>query len=109
MLRGLWNLIFGRKKDHRHLDIVNIEFTDRYQAMGIPYPDPKTVCKGQCEGLGYVPVWIEGDGQLTAHNPDYDYTELHRRWHEAEKAEPSDDGCHFVTCPDCEGTGKRKK
>ena len=34
---------------------MKIEWSDRYKALGIPYPDPKTVCKGQCEGLGFVP------------------------------------------------------
>ena len=29
-----------------------IIFTDRY---GGNYPDPKTVCKGQCEGMGWYP------------------------------------------------------
>jgi len=25
-------------------------YVDRYTALGIPYPDPATVCHGQCEG-----------------------------------------------------------
>ena len=33
-----------------------MEFTDRYQALGIPYPAEGTVCQGQCEGTGMVPV-----------------------------------------------------
>jgi hypothetical protein len=32
------------------------EFTDRYKALGIPYPNVDTMCKGQCEGTGWVPV-----------------------------------------------------
>ena len=35
-------------------------FTDRYQAMGMEYPDPETMCHGLCEGTGFVPVQ-EGD------------------------------------------------
>ena len=72
-----------------------IEGTDRYQASGIPYPDPKTMCGGQCEGMGVVP--ISGD----------DMEEPWRTlWLEAEKENPSDNGNHFVKCPDCKGTGK---
>lgn len=33
-----------------------MEFTDRYKALGIPYPDPKTMCQGYCEGTGLVPI-----------------------------------------------------
>lgn len=33
-----------------------ITVTDRYEALGIPYFDPKTTCDGQCEGTGYVPI-----------------------------------------------------
>ncbi len=35
---------------------MKIEWSDRYQALGMPYPDPKTVCRGQCEGTGFVPT-----------------------------------------------------
>ncbi len=67
------------------------EFTDRYKALGIPYPDPATMCKGLCEGIGYYP---ENDPA----NP---------LWIKAENEKPSEDGWHFVECPDCKGTGKR--
>lgn len=67
--------------------------TDRYDALGIPEPNPKTMCKGHCEGTGMVPV-------------DKDNMEepWHTLWLEAEAEEPTDDGWHFVTCPDCMGT-----
>jgi hypothetical protein len=70
-----------------------MEFTDRYQALGIPYPDPETMCKGDCEGTGYVPV-----------APLEDDPVLRVLWEAAEEAEPSDDGWHFVVCPTCNGT-----
>ena len=75
-----------------------METTDRYQALGIPYPDPETVCPGDCEGMGIVPV------QASDGNPVY-----RQRWLEVEKAEPADDGWHFVKCSDCDGSGKRAK
>jgi len=36
------------------------ETTDRYKAAGVPYPDPKTMCEGQCEGMGFYPQFLEG-------------------------------------------------
>jgi hypothetical protein len=74
----------------------NFEFTDRYQALDIPYPNPSTICKGQCEGTGWVPVSKDDPDEV-----------FHPLWLEAEKLDPSDDGWHFVKCPDCNGTGKR--
>lgn len=73
-----------------------MEFTDRYQALGIPYPEEETMCLGQCEGTGRVPV-----AKDDMEEP------FHRLWIEAEAKNPSDDGWHFVKCPDCNGTGKR--
>lgn len=72
-----------------------IEFTDRYQSLGIPYPDPATMCDGDCEGTGLVPI----------HSDDTDpvYQKL---WQEAEVKEHSEDGYHIVRCPRCGGTGK---
>ena len=74
------------------------EYTDRYQALGISYPDPETMCKGQCEGTGWVPV-CQGD-------PEPVFADL---WEAAEKASPADDGWHFVKCSDCGGTGKARE
>lgn len=86
-----------------------MEFTDRYKALGIPYPDPKTMCKGQCEGTGIIPVYMKAgdqrDGVCTPE--DEDDPELIKLWLEAEKENGSNDGWHFVCCPDCDGTGKK--
>ena len=68
---------------------------DRYTAIGIPHPDPETVCHGQCEGMGFVPT------QFTKEEP------WHTLWLNAELEKPSDGGWHFVKCPDCSGTGKK--
>jgi hypothetical protein len=75
----------------------NYEFTDRYKALGVPEPDVKTMCKGQCEGLGWVPV----------HRNDMEEP-WHTLWLEAEAKKQTDDDYHFVKCPDCNGTGKIK-
>ena len=99
----LSGLAKGRRNESRWeryervLTEAQIEFSDRYSAAGKPYPDPKTVCPGQCEGMGVVPI-------------SEDETEEPWRalWLEAERKEPSGDGWHFVKCPTCDGTGKRK-
>jgi hypothetical protein len=94
------------------------QFTDRYQAAGIPYPQPGTVCLGQCEGMGCVPInrdeteprfkalWEE------AHRTKHSITD--RMLIQARELAPwfpfhreGCDGWHFVRCPDCNGTGKR--
>lgn len=77
---------------------VGLEITDRYQALGIQRPNPETMCQGQCEGTGIVPV--------SRKESDPVFKSL---WEEAEKQHPNlpDDGWHFVKCPDCHGTGKR--
>lgn len=72
------------------------KFTDRYTALGIPFPDPDTVCKGECEGTGRVPV--------SEHEQEEPWRTL---WLDAECIAPADDGWHFVRCPACGGTGKR--
>ena len=73
------------------------EFTDRYQALGIPYPDPETMCKGQCEGTGWVPV-----------SPDEREEPWRTLWLSAEQKTHSVDGWHFVPCPECEAKAAGK-
>jgi hypothetical protein len=75
----------------------NVQIVDRYDGN---YPDPETMCKGQCEGLGWVPVH--------KNYPNDEEGPWHDLWEEAEIINPSEDGWHFVTCPTCGGTGKRK-
>lgn len=77
-----------------------MEFTDRYQALGIPYPDPTTMCKGECEGTGWVPVGKD--------DPDLVFQKLWQGAHDAAHAPntPACDGWHMVRCPECDGTGK---
>ena len=108
-----------------------IEFTDRYKALGIPYPDPKTMCDGQCEGVGMYPVVHYLKKPTGNHccvsdenNTEYEiseWTKQHNRtcrsikwrlrqlftryWRECFK---KCDGWHFIQCPDCKGTGVKK-
>lgn len=90
------------------LDEAEVEFYDRYSACGMDLPDPKTMCKGQCEGMGCVPTGPpEGyvkEGKLCC--PSDNEEPWRTLWLEAEEKEPSEDGWHFVTCPDCNGSGK---
>ncbi len=67
---------------------------DRY---GRNLPDLRTMCRGQCEGTGWIPVHRRERKQP-----------LRALWLAAERKKPTVDGYHFVRCPDCGGTGKRK-
>src|ERR1041385_6005949 len=78
----------------KETDSEQMVFYSRYEALGIPLPDPKTVCQGGFDGVGVVPTKGEEEPYRTL-------------WLEAEAKEPTDDGWHFVTCPACNGTGKR--
>jgi hypothetical protein len=56
--------------------MADIIWHDRYNGN---YPDPETVCKGKCEGMGVYPEYNKA-------KKDYD----------------------FIKCPECNGTGKRE-
>ena len=86
-----------------------MEYNDRYSVMGIGRPDPETMCSGQCEGTGLIPVWMTTPGARMDCRPDESETDetLKNLWLEAEKKEKTNDGYHFVKCPDCGGSGKR--
>jgi hypothetical protein len=72
------------------------ELTKRYGGALDDALDPRTMCTGDCEGTGWVPV--------KADDPDPEYRRL---WHVAEQLSKTDDLYHFVPCPRCHGTGKR--
>lgn len=74
---------------------LDLLVTSRYGDS--PGPDVETMCKGQCEGLGQIPIHKD--------DPEEPFRSL---WLKAEKKKPSRDGWHFVSCPDCDGTGLRK-
>jgi hypothetical protein len=72
-------------------------FVDRYSAAGIDISAVEGMCLGQCEGMGVVPV--------TKNDRSAVFRAL---WRKAELKKPTMDGYHFVTCPRCGGTGKKK-
>ena len=72
---------------------------DRYEATGTPYPDPTTMCEGQCEGMGCYPV------KMTDELTSYEAQEVARVIREG-KMDLSD-GYAFIKCEPCQGTGKR--
>jgi len=41
--------------------VVDTEFTDRYDALGLLPPDPATMCQGDCEGARWVPIRASDD------------------------------------------------
>lgn len=92
---------------------TQIEFTDRYDALGIKPPSLLTMCRGQCEATGMIPVFLaEGaayvEDATRVRLPDETDPELIARWRAAEERDPADDGWHFVRCPACEGTGRTR-
>lgn len=80
-------------------DTDGIEFMDRYSATGTPYPEPGTVCPGQCDGMGVYPHSVGG-----ADETDHERAEVARIT--AEEGEAAD-GWYFIRCGECGGTGKR--
>jgi len=85
-----------------------IEFTDRYRALGIPYPNPATICKGQCEGTGWVLLSADSHNDAEGNWGDL-YREAHNAipwWHRWAWSLGllKFGGWHFVRCPRCNGT-----
>ena len=71
---------------------------DRYQILfGYikTYPNPDTICRGDCEGTGILPVKFDDKDNY-----------FRKLWQKAEDKNPSDDDWHFVKCPECFGTGE---
>ena len=92
--------------------MTELKFTDRYQALGIPYPDVDTMCKGQCEGTGWYPENDQEDALwLEAHQKAHTIRQRTRiawKYNDIKHLFHKCDGWHFIKCPDCDGTGKAK-
>ena len=106
-----------------------IELVDRYSATGTPYPDPKTMCQGQCEGMGWLPIsrddaeepwrslWVEAHAKKCGFRGVLRSLWRHREWwywrsvlravRASRRWALCDDGYHAVVCPDCNGSRLR--
>jgi hypothetical protein len=78
----------------------NIQFVDRYSVLGIPRPNPETICGGNCEGTGWYPEISRNDQWLKAHLV-MAVKSFGRHLFECE-------GWHFLKCETCGGTGRIK-
>lgn len=91
------------------------EISDRYSALGIERPNEKTICRGECEGVGFYPHYT-GYKHLFVNQPtEYEATEQ-LLWDESHRKESWKslglhilfcDGWHFIRCPKCYGRGRR--
>lgn len=84
------------------------EIVTRYGSGPDAFPDVSTMCPGDCEGTGYVPINFRepAPGEAYFVYSDEDEALYRDAWETAEALEPSEDGYHFLTCPTCGGTGK---
>lgn len=61
-------------------------------------PAPGERCPGRCDGFGSYPAehgrWLTPDERLA--------------WQLAEARDPSPNGVHYIECPVCHGTGRRR-
>jgi hypothetical protein len=87
----------------------SVIFVDRYSALGMESPDPETMCKGECEGTGFIPVFnpeFTDNGKCRPVDDAPLIDPLLSLWNAAEQVSPTDDGYHIVRCPHCSGSGK---
>lgn len=79
---------------------LDLEYSDRYTILG-----PPNGCAEQCEGTGFVPIYMskgdKRDDSNLATGPDEDNPLWIAAWEKAEETNPADDGWHFVQCPAC--------
>ena len=80
-----------------------MEFTDRYQATGTPYPD-ETSCT-ECEGMGLYPVRASDLNMRAVESPTGGLLVIGQT--EENGSPMEDDGWLIVQCPHCEGTKKK--
>jgi hypothetical protein len=80
-----------------------IEFTDRYQATGIPYPDENSC--SDCDGMGCYPVKAEELNRRTVESPTRRLLVIGQT--EEDGSPMEDDGWIIVQCPICNGTRKK--
>lgn len=109
ILIAIYEAIFTKQDKAEKLSPVteNFEFVDRY---GGHYPDPKTMCAGQCEGFGFYPHRLTDEDATPEENRRWwiAHRDVNSHYDEQIKVYEECDGVHFITCPDCEGSGKAK-
>lgn len=81
-----------------------IEFTDRYKATGIPYPDENSC--NECEGMGLYPLQKERLNEKTCESPNGRLVIIGQK--EKDGTPCREDEWVFVQCPVCEGSRKKK-
>lgn len=90
--------------------MTQVVLSDRYGGPA-NWPDPATVCKGPCEGMGCYPLYNpEHSDPRSIHIADAPKLEgaLRTLWMTAHgDRHHVCDGWHFVTCLGCNGTGRR--
>jgi hypothetical protein len=79
---------------------LELKFTSRYDVFG-----PPNGCKGQCEGTGFIPHSepCEANAKQSVRAAvTQDEPPIYRvLWYLAEAKAATDDGWHFIPCPDC--------
>lgn len=96
-----------------------LTFTNRYEMLGMPLPNPATMCLGECEGTGVIPIYKDDVHPEFLRRWQDEHKKAHTVWFRLKLAWEQKsfwylfhgwrcDGWHFITCPDCEGTGKAK-
>jgi 2'-5' RNA ligase len=87
------------------------EVVTRYGTGSAALPDRATMCRGDCEGTGVVPINFKEPAPGTGYfvYSDEDEKLYHDPWERAQAESPAADGWQFLTCPDCGGTGKRSQ
>ena len=84
---------------------IKIEFTDRYQATGIPYPDENSCDK--CEGMGVYPEKKETLNEEACKSPTGRLLIIGQK--EKDGSPCKEDDYVFVQCPFCNGSRKKTK
>lgn len=121
-------MVTSRKGIGKDKVMNQYEMTDRYKMLEMPYPDPKTMCEGQCDGTGTFPVHVSEENLILKAEWNRLHNESHRlieclkaAWFFIRRGEfkiattcfeewgkSNCDGWHFITCPDCKGTGLKE-
>ncbi len=83
--------------------------TETLNATNSPRAKPAIKCTGDCDGAGWIAVYLHRGDTMRGHDDvrpvDEDDEELMALWEAAQAKDPSIDGWHFVVCPDCKGSG----